>query len=205
MNSIAIPVLWHLANSILPPKQLCAPAPTLQKTCWMTLYNKMILFLLANVAMHIPIGSSQHDYFPCHLPLGNIYGLPLFLFSHFHVARCFFPSHPNIFLHIPVWLQLFFSHLFVAYLKSFLGFPLQLSFQFLFSIENTIFYSPVQNSHKEQQLRKVKEYPGTCEKDPCTQLWVMTLNSHVLTLNHFVYSKTVCTAPPTLRMNSIPI
>lgn len=85
------------------------------------------------------------------------------------------------------------------------SFPLQLSFQFLFSIANTIFYSPVQNSHKEQQLRKVKEYPGTCEKDPCTQLWVMTLDSYVLTLNHFVYSKTVCTAPLTLRMNSIPI
>lgn len=103
-------------------QQLCAPASTLQKTCLIASYNKMILFLLANVAMHIPIGSSQHDYFPCHLPLGNIYGLPLYLLSRFHVARCFFPSHPNIFLHIPGWLQLFFSHLFVPYLKSFLVF-----------------------------------------------------------------------------------
>lgn len=100
-------------------QQLCAPAANLQKTCSMASYNKMILLLLANVAMHIPIGSSQHDYFPCHLPLGNIYGLPLYLLSRFHVVKCFFPSHPNIFLHIPVWLQLFFSHLLFPISNSF--------------------------------------------------------------------------------------
>lgn len=83
----------------------------------------------------------------------------------FFVLQDIFRPHTNIFYHVHVWLQFFFSHLFVHYLKYSSQFPLYLSSQFPLHCKHNLLF-PNAGFLQVPGLNRFKGYPRACEKDP---------------------------------------